>query len=100
VGEDACVLDVSEGVLVAASDPITLTRADIGRHAVIVNANDVAVMGVRPRWFLATCLLPLGTTDEKVQALFAGMRLAALSVALATRPLTTSGPSRPANPTR
>jgi hydrogenase expression/formation protein HypE len=76
VGEDACVLDVSEGVLVAASDPITLTRADIGRYAVIVNANDVAVMGVRPRWFLATCLLPLGTTDEKVQALFAGMRRA------------------------
>jgi hydrogenase expression/formation protein HypE len=37
---------------------------------VTVNANDVAVMGVRPRWFLATVLLPPGTPEGEVSALF------------------------------
>jgi hydrogenase maturation factor len=70
IGEDACAIDVPAGTLVAASDPITLTGTDIARSAVIVNANDVAVMGVRPRWFLATVLLPTGTTEDRVHDLF------------------------------
>jgi hydrogenase expression/formation protein HypE len=74
VGEDACAIDVDAGVLIAATDPITLTTGDLGRYAVIVNANDVAVMGVRPRWFLAAVLLPPGTTEEMVEQLFASMR--------------------------
>lgn len=74
IGEDACALEVPAGVLVAATDPITLTGREIGRLAVTVNANDVAVMGVRPRWFLATVLLPPGTTEADVDELFAAMR--------------------------
>jgi len=74
VGEDACALDIAGGVLVAATDPITLTGREVGRLAVIVNANDVAVMGVRPRWFLASVLLPVGTTGAVVADLFATMR--------------------------
>lgn len=76
VGEDACALDVPGGVLIAATDPITLTTRDMGRYAVIVNANDVAVSGVRPRWFLAVLLLPLGTTAAAVEELFTAMRVA------------------------
>lgn len=71
IGEDACVLDLPGGVLVAATDPITLTGADVGAHAVVINANDVAVTGVRPRWFLASVLLPSGTRAAEVRALFA-----------------------------
>jgi hydrogenase expression/formation protein HypE len=74
VGEDACALDMPAGGLVAATDPITLTGREIGRLAVTVNANDVAVMGVRPRWYLATVLLPPGTTEADVEELFAAMR--------------------------
>ncbi len=74
VGEDACALEVAGGVLIAATDPITLTAADLGRYAVIVNANDVAVSGIRPRWFLAAVLLPPGTTEELVERVFASMR--------------------------
>ena len=74
VGEDACALALPGGVLVAASDPITLTGRAAGRHAVIVNANDVAVAGVRPRWFLAAVLLPPGTDEKEVEALFFEMR--------------------------
>jgi hydrogenase expression/formation protein HypE len=76
VGEDACALDLPAGVLVVATDPITLTGRDIGHHAVIVNANDVAVMGVHPRWFLATILVPPGSTDAGIEELFAGVRRA------------------------
>jgi hydrogenase expression/formation protein HypE len=70
VGEDACAIDVPAGTLVVATDPITLTGAGVGRHAVLVNANDVAVMGVRPRWFLAAVLLPPGTGEADARALF------------------------------
>jgi hydrogenase expression/formation protein HypE len=70
VGEDACAIDVGTGALVAASDPITFSGSEVGRAAVIVNANDVAVMGARPQWFLATVLLPEGTSQHEVESLF------------------------------
>ncbi len=73
LGEDACAIELPAGVLIAASDPITLTGAEVGRYAVIVNANDVAVMGAAPRWFLATLLFPPVTTDEDIERLFAGV---------------------------
>jgi hydrogenase maturation factor len=74
IGEDACAIDVPAGTLVAATDPITLTGRGVGSHAVVINANDVAVMGVRPRWFLAAVLLPMGTGEDAVRALFADLR--------------------------
>jgi hydrogenase maturation factor len=43
---------------------------------VIVNANDVAVTGARPRWFLAVVLVPPDTTDTVLRDLFAGMHRA------------------------
>ena len=73
IGEDAGVIDVPAGALIAATDPITLTRKDVGAHAAIINANDVAVMGARPRWFLAVVLLPPGTLESDVRALFDAM---------------------------
>lgn len=75
-GEDACVIETAEGVLVVATDPITMTGVGVGAHAVLINANDVAVCGVRPRYFLASILFPEGTTESDVRALFRGMRSA------------------------
>jgi len=74
VGEDGCAIAVRAGTLVAATDPITLVGSGVGAHAVWINANDVAVMGVRPRWFLASVLLPPGTREDEVRAVFASMR--------------------------
>jgi hydrogenase maturation factor len=84
IGEDACAIDMGAGVLVAASDPITLSAAGLGRAVVTINANDVAVTGVRPRWFLATVLLPAGTTESELERLFGDMRgaLSALGAVL------------------
>jgi len=73
IGEDACAIRVPGGVLVAATDPITLTSDQPGRFSVIVNANDVAVMGVRPQWFLAVALVPAGTTQATIRELFASI---------------------------
>jgi hydrogenase maturation factor len=72
VGEDAAVLDMGDRYLVATTDPITFVSEDLGWYAVVVNANDLAVRGATPRWFLATCLLPEGrVTESEVSALFA-----------------------------
>ncbi len=71
LGEDAAVLDMGDRYLVATTDPITFVTEDLGWYALVVNANDLAVRGARPRWFLATCLLPEGrTTEAAVDALF------------------------------
>jgi hydrogenase expression/formation protein HypE len=71
VGEDAAVIDIGDRYLVATSDPITFATDELGWYALHVNANDVVVRGATPRWFLATLLLPAGTTDEaSVRALF------------------------------
>ena len=75
VGEDVTALDVG-GVdtLVAHGDPITLTSGELGRYAVLVNANDIAASGAEPRWLLTTVLLPTGTTPSQALALLARAR--------------------------
>ncbi len=71
IGEDAAVIDMGERCLVAKTDPITFASDEIGWYAVHVNANDVACCGARPRWFLATLLLPEHeTTADLVEAIF------------------------------
>ena len=65
VGEDAAVIDMGDRYLVATTDPITFTAENIGYYAINVNANDIAVHGAKPRWFMATILLPLGDSYEK-----------------------------------
>ncbi|HKZ04553.1 MAG TPA: AIR synthase family protein [Methylomirabilota bacterium] len=72
VGEDAAVLDMGDRYLVATTDPITFATDAAGWYALHVNANDVAVRGARPAWFLATLLLPEGATEPaRVEELFA-----------------------------
>ncbi len=76
IGEDASGIDVQDGTLVVAADPITLTTSDVARLSVLVNANDVAVCGARPRWFLAVVLVPPGTSEGSVRELFSRLHAA------------------------
>jgi len=70
-GEDAAVIDMGATYLVAKTDPITFTAERIGWYAVNINANDVATLGARPLWFLATLLLPeKGTSLSLVRNIF------------------------------
>lgn len=83
IGLDCAVIDLGERMLVFKSDPITFATDDIGWYAVQVNANDVSTTGARPRWMLATLLLPeKGTTPEQVEAIFAQMYRAAADLGI------------------
>jgi hydrogenase maturation factor len=69
VGEDAAVIEMVAGgdvLLVAKSDPITFATDEIGHYAVNVCANDLAVSGATPRFYLPTLLLPVGSTTVGV----------------------------------
>jgi hydrogenase expression/formation protein HypE len=68
VGEDAAVIDIGDRYLVAKVDPITFVAEEIGWYAVHINANDLAVRGARPSWFLMTLLLPEAGASEAVLA--------------------------------
>lgn len=58
VGEDAAVIKIGEECLIVSSDPVTGAVEKVGWLALQVNANDIAVRGVRPRWFISTVLMP------------------------------------------
>lgn len=67
VGEDTAALDIAgQEVLVLKSDPITFVAQDAGYYAVVINANDIATAGARPRWMLATLLFPPATTALQI----------------------------------
>jgi HAD superfamily hydrolase (TIGR01509 family) len=74
-GEDAALVEISGELWAVASDPISFTAADAGRLAVIVNANDVAVRGARPQFFLAVGLIsPHEATERRVAELLTQIR--------------------------
>jgi len=70
IGRDAAVIDLGGRLLVATTDPVTFAADQIGWYAVNVNANDIACMGARPAWFLATALLPAGSTASLASDIF------------------------------
>ncbi len=72
MGEDAAVINQGDRYLVVGTDPITFATEHIGRYAVHVNANDIAVLGARPLWFLVVMLLPEGrATPELAETIMA-----------------------------
>lgn len=79
-GEDAALIDLGDRVLVAKADPVTFATDRIGWYAVHVNANDVACMGARPAWFLATVLLPEGGPETMPEEVFAQIETACESL--------------------
>jgi len=67
IGEDTAALRLDGGdTLVITSDPITFATDRIGHYAVLVNANDIATSGARPRWLMTTLLFPPGTTASEI----------------------------------
>ena len=71
IGEDAAVVDIGDRYLIITTDPITFLAEDIGTYTVRINANDIATMGGKPVWLLATILLPeKQTTADLVEDVF------------------------------
>jgi len=68
VGEDIAAVNIEpEEVLVLKSDPITFATDSIGQYAVLINANDIATSGAKPRWLLTTLLFPSGVTPSEIR---------------------------------
>lgn len=67
IGEDIAAVDMTEQeVVVLKSDPITFATDSIGYYVVLVNANDIATSGARPRWLLSTLLFHCGITASEI----------------------------------
>jgi HAD superfamily hydrolase (TIGR01509 family) len=80
-GEDAALVEIGGELWAVASDPVSLSASDAGRLAVIVNANDVAVRGARPRYFLAVGLIaPHEASEARVSELLGQVRDACADV--------------------
>lgn len=90
VGEDAAVMEwphaggAADTLLVAKTDPITFATDEIGFYAVNVCANDIAVAGGTPRYYMPTVLLPAGGSDAAlVERIFAQIGAACRSLGIA-----------------
>lgn len=70
IGEDAAIIDMGSSYLVAKTDPITHVTGEIGHYAVNINANDIAAMGGKPMWFLATILMPAASSTDELRSIF------------------------------
>jgi len=70
IGEDAAAIDFDDFCLILKTDPITYAIEDIGWYAVHINANDVATMGAKPKWFQAVLLLPQNIPLSGIEKIF------------------------------
>jgi hydrogenase expression/formation protein HypE len=77
IGRDAALIRVGRQVIIASTDPITGAIHEIGAHVIHICANDVATFGIRPRWFLATVLLPEHADSQMLEKIMGSMHLAA-----------------------
>lgn len=69
VGEDSAIIDMGETVIIAKANPITGATTRIGWLAVHINANDVAVRGAKPFWYMSQVLLPEGSTEDDLDTI-------------------------------
>jgi hydrogenase maturation factor len=76
VGEDTAAVNVEpEEVLVLKSDPITFATDSIGQYVVLINANDIATSGAKPRWLLTTLLFPSGVTPSEISQVIEELKI-------------------------
>src|SRR5207245_11733263 len=57
IGRDTAVVKLAKKLVVLTADPVTGTTKHIGEHSVHINANDIAVTGAKPVWYVCTLLL-------------------------------------------
>ena len=74
VGGDYGAIEVSENLaVVMSSDPVTLSREEIGRSAIIAACNDVACSGAIPCGISVTMLLPTSFNEDELRDLMKDM---------------------------
>jgi thiamine-monophosphate kinase len=86
IGDDAAVVDVSEGASVVATADALVEGVhfrwdwsrppDVGHKSVTANVSDLAAMGARPRWLLVTICAPPSTSEDTLRDLYGGIAAA------------------------
>ncbi len=83
IGEDAAVVMLSKrNYMVTHTDPITAAKKNLGKLAIYVSSNDIAVKGVRPKYALVTLLLKKNTTEEEIDTITSQLDEAAKSLGI------------------
>jgi hydrogenase expression/formation protein HypE len=78
IGEDAAIIDIKGGrALIVHNDAITGASKFLGWLAVHIVANDIAVRGVKPRWFLMSLFLPEKGSDKLLEEIMVQINKAA-----------------------
>ena len=73
-GGDYGAMSVTEEMaVVLSSDPVTLTKSEIGSSAIIAACNDVACSGATPMGISVTMLLPTSINEEELRELMKEM---------------------------
>lgn len=70
IGEDAAVIKISNEFIALKTDPITFVEKDLGYYLININLNDLSTLGAEGKWFLATLLFPIGTTEQYINGVF------------------------------
>ena len=70
IGLDAAKIKTKSKNLLIGSDPITFKTDNIGQFSVYINANDIAVSGAMPKFFMATILFPPNIEESDVKPIF------------------------------
>ncbi|MHA1269503.1 MAG: AIR synthase family protein [Candidatus Helarchaeota archaeon] len=80
VAGDSAIVKFSKNkkYIALKSDPITGAIKNIGRHSIIININDIATRGARPKFFMTTILLPPNSTEEDLENICKDIHEAAL----------------------
>src|SRR5947208_13818031 len=73
IGRDTAVVRLAKKLVVLTADPVTGTTKRIGEHYVHINANDIAVTGAKPVWYVLKLLLQLGNSEEELAHIMSGI---------------------------
>ncbi|MEM1606666.1 MAG: AIR synthase family protein [Candidatus Bathyarchaeia archaeon] len=99
IGEDAAIIDLNDGrVLIVHNDAITGASEILGWLSVHIVANDIAVRGAKPKWFLISLFLPEGSSENFLEEIMAQVDKAAKDLGIMVvggHTETTSGIDRP-----
>src|SRR5437660_8237199 len=73
IGRDTAVVRLAKKLVVLTADPVTGTTKHIGEHSVHINANDIAVTGAKPVWYVGTMRRRLGNREKEVTRIMIGI---------------------------
>jgi len=83
VGRDFAVTKYDDVWVISSTDPVTGSQTFLGRIAVNVATNDVAMSGIEPGWLSIAVLMPLGIGLHKAERLFSDIHQQARKLGVA-----------------